>query len=87
MLVQAFLFTALAALGSAKPVPAPSASACTREHGTYDVCDTAHSYMRCQGHRPIMVADCRRPHYCQIINGKGSCNGLSPPLMNATTSR
>ncbi|KAI0015908.1 hypothetical protein F4780DRAFT_783691 [Xylariomycetidae sp. FL0641] len=76
----------LTATGLASPLQKEKNSMCFRDKGTYDVCDTMHSYIRCHEHNAMMVVDCRpsKKTYCQVVSDKGSCNGESPPALNST---
>ncbi|KAI0976103.1 hypothetical protein F4678DRAFT_415986 [Xylaria arbuscula] len=89
MFHQALVFLALVALSIGTPIgrnSPRSASICARQTGTYDVCDTLYSFLRCRGIKPMMAFDCARTpdHYCIIQNDKGSCSGLLPPSLNGT---
>ncbi|KAJ2990193.1 hypothetical protein NUW58_g3076 [Xylaria curta] len=78
------LVAALSAFGTSSPVPdrrSAAPSICVSGGGVYDVCDTAHSFIRCSGHDALLIADCMedKSSYCQIVNGRGHCNGTAPP--------
>ncbi|KAI0440512.1 hypothetical protein F4803DRAFT_552992 [Xylaria telfairii] len=84
MKIQALLAIPLATLAASTALPArrsSNPSVCLHARGIYDVCDTQHSFVRCNGHEAILVADCKldASSYCQIINGKGRCDGAAPP--------
>ncbi|KAI1111843.1 hypothetical protein F5Y14DRAFT_453700 [Nemania sp. NC0429] len=85
MKVQALLLASLAALGTSSVVPEDSSifypHICKKATGVYDTCDSQHSYFRCNGHNALLVVDCRVGNntYCRIVNGRGSCDGTTPP--------
>ncbi|KAI1198014.1 hypothetical protein F5X97DRAFT_343108 [Nemania serpens] len=84
---QALLLASLAALAtSATALPEGISSIyypsmCKKGAGIYDVCDTEHSYLRCRGHDAMLIVDCKvgNSSYCRILEGRGGCDGTSPP--------
>ncbi|KAK5635322.1 hypothetical protein RRF57_011034 [Xylaria bambusicola] len=90
MEIQTFLLPCLAMLGIATALPDSyklNPSICARPTGVYDVCDTKHSFIRCNGHNALLVTDCIASNstYCRIVNGRGSCDGSSPPDLGGET--
>ncbi|KAI0451619.1 hypothetical protein F5B21DRAFT_507101 [Xylaria acuta] len=84
MKTQALLAISLAALGTSTALPArrnSNPAICLRSRGVYDICDTEHSFIRCDGHEAILITDCRLDpsSYCQVVNGRGRCDGETPP--------
>ncbi|RYC65947.1 hypothetical protein CHU98_g218 [Xylaria longipes] len=85
MKTQALLAIPLAALATSTVLPVARRSLnpaiCLRAKGVYDICDTEHSFIRCDGHEAILITDCRldASSYCQVINGRGRCDGETPP--------
>ncbi|KAH8165635.1 hypothetical protein CIB48_g2602 [Xylaria polymorpha] len=84
MKTQALLAISLAALATSTALPArrsSNPSICQHAGGVYDVCDTAHSFIRCHGHEAILITDCKLDalSYCQVVNGRGRCDGAAPP--------
>ncbi|KAJ8131864.1 hypothetical protein O1611_g1764 [Lasiodiplodia mahajangana] len=84
MKVQALVATFLATLGTSAVLPDDgntNPAFCTQATGIYDVCDTPHSFIRCNGHETVLLADCRldSSSYCHIVNGRGRCDGTTPP--------
>ncbi|KAI1754010.1 hypothetical protein F4782DRAFT_494727 [Xylaria castorea] len=84
MKTPALLAISLAALATSTALPARRSSnpaICLRAKGVYDICDTEHSFVRCSGHEAILIADCKLDpsSYCQVVDGRGSCNGETAP--------
>ncbi|KAI1144821.1 hypothetical protein F4825DRAFT_304217 [Nemania diffusa] len=84
MKAQSLILVFLAAVGTSallSNVHSLNPAICKRARGTYDVCDTLHSFVRCRGHEAILITDCRlsTSTYCQVINGRGRCDGTSAP--------
>ncbi|KAI0426851.1 hypothetical protein F5Y09DRAFT_350860 [Xylaria sp. FL1042] len=80
------LLSSLAGLG--KPTALPETylsnpSICMKSQGVYDVCDTEHSFIRCNGHEALLVTDCiiGNSTYCRIVDSRGRCDGASPPKL------
>ncbi|KAI0204916.1 hypothetical protein F4808DRAFT_315055 [Astrocystis sublimbata] len=90
MRMQAVLALPLVALPMSSALPAQdsarrsmSPAICRRSEGLYDICDTDHSYVRCRGHEAVLIADCKiaANTFCQVVNGRGSCDAQSPPSL------
>ncbi|KAI0861740.1 hypothetical protein F4860DRAFT_513534 [Xylaria cubensis] len=92
MKTSALLAISLAALAISTALPArrsPNPAACRHPQGVYDICDTEHSFVRCNGHEAILVADCKldASSYCQVVDGRGRCDGeTAPDLSNEVPS-
>ncbi|KAI0398995.1 hypothetical protein F4802DRAFT_603419 [Xylaria palmicola] len=81
---QTLLVTALAATGTPMALPGRhdfNPGFCVHARGVYDVCDTEHSFIRCDGHQTLLIADCKldASSYCQVVDGRARCDGTTPP--------
>ncbi|KAI1423355.1 hypothetical protein F5Y12DRAFT_716426 [Xylaria sp. FL1777] len=84
MKTRALLLVSLAVLGPSTALPEShltNPGICKRAKGVYDVCDTEHSFIRCNGHDALLITDCiiGNSTYCRIDNGRGHCDGAAPP--------
>ncbi|KAI3335975.1 hypothetical protein F4824DRAFT_137491 [Ustulina deusta] len=84
MKTQALLLASLAVLGKSTALPdrhLTNTAICKRPKGIYDVCDTERSFIRCNGHDALLITDCILDDstYCRIVNGRGRCDGATPP--------
>ncbi|TRX89362.1 hypothetical protein FHL15_009799 [Xylaria flabelliformis] len=84
MKTSALLAISLAALATSTALPArrsPNPATCRHPKGVYDICDTEHSFVRCNGHEAILVADCKldASSYCRVVDGRARCDGETAP--------
>ncbi|KAI0100553.1 hypothetical protein GGR51DRAFT_564088 [Nemania sp. FL0031] len=84
MKVQALIFSLIVTLGTSAVLSnngEPNLALCKQATGIYDVCDTLHSFVRCNGYEVILAADCTLSNssYCHIVHGRGGCDGTTPP--------
>ncbi|KAI1304815.1 hypothetical protein F5Y03DRAFT_395338 [Xylaria venustula] len=88
---QALLIASLAALGASTALPKNDLSnpgICVHAYGVYDVCDTEHSFIRCNGHEALLITDCMTGSatYCRIVNCRGRCDGATAPELGGGPS-